>query len=150
MLNANIETPSTSCSRIKISRKINFPTGNFSTSFHRRNTFSVSTAPWHFTTDHQFEKKEENPLSNIKDPLWKHVCREIQDLMPPLFVLKLSECQLGPFLPQGKQVDLYCSEGTVESISQYDFVILTCLQKFFPTLKQVRVKLEKSKNEFTV
>ncbi len=150
MLNANIEMPSTSCRRIKISRKINFPTGNVSTGFHRRKAFSVFTAPWHFTTDHYFVKKAENPLSSIKDPLWKHVCMEIQNLMPPLFILKLSECQLGPLLPQRKQVDLYCPKDTIKSIGQYDFVILACLQKFFPTLKQVRVKLEKSKNEFTV
>lgn len=143
MLNTNIETRSTYYSKIKISRKINFSTGNFSTGFHRRKAFSVFTAPWHFTTDHYFLKKAE-------DPLWKHVCMEIQNLMPPLFVLKLSECQLGPFLPKGKQVDLYCPEGAVESIRQYDFVILACLQKFFPTLKRVRVKLEKHKNEFTV
>lgn len=146
MLNANIEARSTSCSRIKTSRKINFPSGNLSTGFHRRKTFSIFTAPWYFTEDHYLEKKAENPLSSIKDPLWKHVCMEIQNLMPSLFDLKLSECQLGPFLPQSKQVDLYCPEGTVNPIGQYDFVILACLQKFFPTLKRVRVKLEKSKN----
>ncbi len=140
---------STSCSRIKIPRKINFPLGNFSTSFHRRKVSSVFTTPWHFTTDHYFVKKAVPPLPSIRDPLWKHVCMEIQNLMPPLFVLKLSECQLGPFLPQGKEVDLYCSEATVETIRQYDFMILACLQKFFPALKRVRVKLEKSKNEFT-
>ena len=139
MFNINIKTQSMSCSRIKISRKINFSNG-----FHRRKAFSVFKAPWHFTTDHCFVKKAENSFSSIKDPLWKHVLMEIQNLMPPLFVSKLSECQLGSFLPQGKQVDLYCPEDTVNSIEQYDFVILACLQKFFPTLKHVRMRFIKS------
>lgn len=128
MPNVNIEAQSTSYSGIKVSKEIKCP------------RVSLGVTPCHISTDHYFVNEPERPLSTIEDPLWKHVCTEVQKLMPPLFVFRLSECQLGPLHSYSKQVDLYCPQGTVNSIGQYDFVILGCLQKFFPTLKRVRVK----------
>jgi hypothetical protein len=140
MLNINIVATSKSHSRTKSSEKI-----RFSSRSPRKNAAPLFTAPCHFTpTDHYVTNETGHPFLSIEDPLWRHVCMEVQKLMPPLFVLNLSECQLGPLLSHNKQVDLYCPQGTVNSIKQYDFIILACLQKFFPALRQIRAR-----NEFT-
>lgn len=141
MLNVNAEIRSTLHCGIKISRKI-----KSSPYFSKKRTLRSPT-PYHFsTTNHYFVNEEETPLSSIEDPLWKHVCMEVHKIMPALFIFRLSECQLGHVHSHSKQVDLYCPQGTINAIGQYDFVILGCLQKFFPTLKKIRVKTTSGKN----
>ena len=82
-------------------------------------------------------------VSLIKDPLWQHVCKEIVNMMGPHALLKMGNSRLGSFSPQDKTIDLYCrAQGEAHFVQQYDFVILGSLQRYFPTLKEIRVLRE--------
>ena len=93
--------------------------------------------------DDRLNHKAQQCLACIDDPLWKEVCAEVLRMMPPLFLLKLWESQLGHLYSQKQVVDLYCPTKDVAQFTKaYDFVILGSLQKYFPALKQIRVKVK--------
>lgn len=82
--------------------------------------------------------------SLIEDPLWKHVCIETVKMMGPFSLLKIWYGRLGTFSPQDKAIDFYCqTEETAQFVQQYAFVILGILQRYFPTLKEIRVLRER-------
>ncbi len=81
-------------------------------------------------------------VSLIEDPLWKSVCAEMVDMMGPLAVLKMWNSRLGSFSHQYKTMDLYCqTEEIAQFIQQYSFVILGSLQRYFPMMKDLKVKI---------
>ena len=102
----------------------------------------------HFHEDNEVSFEEaysqaKHCLSLIEDPLWKSVCIEIANMMGPLAVLKTWECRLGSFSHQHKTINLYCqTEEISQFIRPYSFVILGSLQRYFPMLKDLKVKSE--------
>lgn len=87
------------------------------------------------------EIKAKKYLSTIEDPLWKHVCCDVINMMGPASVLKIWNSTLGEVSSQAKDIEIYSpTEETSQFIQQYDFVILGSLQPYFPALKQIRVK----------
>ncbi|MBY0292652.1 MAG: hypothetical protein K2W92_05120 [Alphaproteobacteria bacterium] len=100
-----------------------------------------------FPHDHiSFEEayaQVKNCLSLIKDPLWKSVCIEMTDMMGPSAVLKMWNSRLGSFSHHHKTMDLYCqTEEIAQFIRQYSFVILGSLQRYFPMIKEVKIKIK--------
>ncbi len=82
-------------------------------------------------------------LSLIEDPLWKSVCTEMVDMMGPLAVLRMWNSSLGAFSHQHKTMDLYCqTEEIFQFICQYSFVVLGSLQRYFPMMKDLKVKIK--------
>ena len=82
-------------------------------------------------------------VSLIEDPLWKSVCAEMVDMMGPLAVLRMWNSSLGSFSYQHKTMDLYCqTEEIVQFICQYSFVVLGSLQRYFPMMKDLKVKIK--------
>jgi hypothetical protein len=80
-------------------------------------------------------------LSLIEDPLWKSVCIEIANMMGPFAVLKMWDSKLGSFSHHHKTMNLYCqTEEISQFIRPYSFVILGSLQRYFPMLKDLKVK----------
>ena len=78
-------------------------------------------------------------LSSIKDPLWKHVCRDIINMMGAESFFKIWNSTLGEVHPQDQSMEIHCqTEETAQFIEQYAFVILGSLQPYFPVLKQLR------------
>lgn len=76
----------------------------------------------------------------IEDPLWKKVCSDVLNMMGPLSVLKIWKSKLGETPSQNKEFDIVCeTEEIANFVQQYDFVIITSLQRYFPALKQLRV-----------
>ena len=81
-------------------------------------------------------------LSTIEDPLWKHVCDYIINMMGPASLLRIEDSTLGEISSQDQSIEVHCkSEETAQFIQQYDFIILGSLQPYFPTLKELRVKI---------
>ena len=81
-------------------------------------------------------------ISLIKDPLWKHVCTEVINMMGPLSVLKVWDSRLGTLSSQEKVIDLSCqTEESAQFLEQYNFVIISILQQYFPALKELQVTL---------
>ena len=82
-----------------------------------------------------------NCIGLISDPLWKKVCMEVLNRMGAVSVLKIWESELGESQLQGKEFDVMCE--TVESaefIQQYDFVVISILQQYFPSLKKLNIQ----------
>lgn len=81
-------------------------------------------------------------ISLIEDPLWKRVCSEVAKMMGPLSILKLWESQLGTFSSQNKAIDIQCkTKDEAQFVQKYAFVILGSLQPYFPTVKNLKVKI---------
>lgn len=79
-----------------------------------------------------------NHLSTIEDPLWKHICQDVLEMMGPVSTLIIWESKLGQFSPEDKILPITCeNEETAFFIQQYDFVILSSIQKYFPALKKL-------------
>lgn len=82
-------------------------------------------------------------LSLIEDPLWKFVCTDITDMMGPSAVLKIWNSSLGSFSYQDKTIEVYChAEEIAQFIRQYSFVILGSLQRYFPAMKDLKIKIK--------
>ena len=80
-------------------------------------------------------------FSLIKDPLWKRVCADAVNLMGPM-ALQISQVQLGAFSSKDQVADLYCeTEEMSHFLQKYNFIILGSLQKYFPNLKELKVKI---------
>lgn len=93
------------------------------------------------TIDTEEYTKANDCLSFIKDPLWLQVCREIITMMGPASLLKIWNSQLGEVSSNGKAIDIHChNKETSDFVQQYAFVILGCLQPYFPTVKKLNVK----------
>ncbi|MBY0292348.1 MAG: hypothetical protein K2W92_03575 [Alphaproteobacteria bacterium] len=83
-------------------------------------------------------------IALIKDPLWKLICLEIINMMGHAAVLKLWDSSLGTFNYHRKTMDLYCKkEEGAQFLRQYSFVILGSLQRYFPAMKGLRIKIKK-------
>jgi hypothetical protein len=81
-------------------------------------------------------------LSLIKDPLWQHVCKDIINLMGPHCVLKIWDSRLGSFSASNQDIDIQCNtEDVAHFVQQYAFVILGSLQRYFPAIKDLQVKI---------
>ena len=81
-------------------------------------------------------------ISLIEDPLWKRVCSEVARIMGPFSILKLWESQLGTFSKHNQSIDIKCkTKDEAQFIQQYAFVILGSLQHYFPTVKNLKVKI---------
>ena len=62
-------------------------------------------------------------------------------MMGPFAVLKMWDSKLGSFSHHHKTMNLYCqTEETSQFIRPYSFVILGSLQRYFPMLKDLKVK----------
>lgn len=84
-------------------------------------------------------------LSCIEDPLWKSVCTEMVDIMGPSSVQKIWDSKLGSYCPGDKTMEFSCPTVEVaQFINQYSFLILGSLQRYFPTLKYLRVKVKQA------
>ena len=84
-------------------------------------------------------------ISLIEDPLWKSICTEMTDMMGPSAVLKMCDSRLGSFSHHHKTMELYCqTEERAQFTRQYSFVILGSLQRYFPTVKDLRIKINYS------
>ena len=82
-------------------------------------------------------------VSLIEDPLWKSVCTEMVNMMGPLAVLKIWNSSLGTFSHQQKTINLYCqTEKIAQFIHQYSFVVLGSLQRYFPMMKDLQIKIK--------
>lgn len=82
-------------------------------------------------------------LSCIEDPLWKSVCSEMADLMGSSPVEKVWGSKLGTFCSEGKSIDLCCpTDEAAQFVDQYSFLILGILQRYFPTIKTLKTKVE--------
>ena len=83
-------------------------------------------------------------IALIKDPLWKLTCLEVRSMMGHAAVLKLWDSKLGTFNYHRKTMDLYCKkEEGAQFLRQYSFVILGSLQRYFPDMKGLRIKIKK-------
>ena len=84
-------------------------------------------------------------LSLIDDPLWKKVCRHVEDMMGPLSVVKIWECKLGSFSSERQNIEINCkTEETAQFLTRYAFVILGGLKQYFPQIKKIKVNCERS------
>ena len=115
--------------------------------FFIKNNFSYalsqSTVQAHSALGAATYSQAQRCLFLIEDPLWKRVCAEIVNMMGPPSVLKIGNCRLGSLSPQDKIIDLYCpTEEIAQFVEQYAFVILGSLQRYFPALKELRVRTE--------
>lgn len=82
-------------------------------------------------------------LSLIKDPLWKSICTEMIEMMGPSAVLKMWDSCLGSFSYQHKTMSIYCqTQKVAQFVRQYSFVILGSLQRYFPMMKDLKVKIK--------
>lgn len=82
-------------------------------------------------------------LSLIEDPLWKSICTEMTNMMGPSAVLKMWDSRLGSFSHQHKTMNLYCqTEEIAQFTRQYSFVVLGSLQRYFPMMKNLKVKIK--------
>lgn len=80
-------------------------------------------------------------ISLIEDPLWKQVCIEFINMMGPLSVLKIWSSRLGALSPHYKTIYIYCNtDEESEFIKKYSFIIRESLQKYFPSVKHIKVK----------
>lgn len=83
----------------------------------------------------------DNCFLAIKDPLWKRVCHDVIRVMGVASFLKIWDSILGEFCSQDQSMEINCQSGeTAQFIQQYEFVILGCLQPYFPALKRLRIK----------
>ncbi|MBL8677338.1 MAG: hypothetical protein JNJ47_08020 [Alphaproteobacteria bacterium] len=81
-------------------------------------------------------------LSRIQDPLWKSVCTEMVDIMGPSSVYKIWNSKLGAYCAEGKTMEFYCPTVEVaQFINQYSFLIIGSLQRYFPILRHLKVKV---------
>ncbi len=81
-------------------------------------------------------------LSLIDDPLWKKVCRHVEDMMGPLSVVKIWECKLGFFSSEEHNIEINCrTEEAAQFLKKYAFVILSGLKQYFPALKELKISL---------
>ncbi len=84
-------------------------------------------------------------LSLIDDPLWKKVCRHVEDMMGPLSVVKIWECKLGFFSSEENNIEIDCkTEEAAQFLTRYAFVILGGLKQYFPQIKKINVNCESS------
>ncbi|MBP9692665.1 MAG: hypothetical protein KBD90_04975 [Alphaproteobacteria bacterium] len=121
----------------------------------QKSNFNLSSAKQHFSylASYNSSQKEKTSaddiqslanhyISLIEDPLWKRVCSEVAKMMGPLSILKLWESQLGTFSSQDKAIDIQCkTKDEAQFVQQYAFVILGSLQCYFPTVKNLKVKI---------
>lgn len=105
--------------------------------------FSKQSSPQAQTSlENDDHESAQTCISRITDPLWQDVCRDLLSMMGPASVLKIWKSTLGEFSAQDKALDLVCeTEETLAFLQQYDFILLGSLQRYFPALKQVRVRL---------
>ena len=81
-----------------------------------------------------------NKCSFLEDPLWKHITTEVIKITNP-FALPIQETRLGPLSTQDKTVELYCPTEKVAYLLQpYDFIVLSTLQQYFPTLRKIIIR----------
>jgi hypothetical protein len=113
-------------------------------SFSKQNVFPVfdqEESTKHDTLWQDDNVKVKDCISQIADPLWKDICMNLLSIMGPISVLKIWESKLGEFSSQDKHIDITCkTEESAAFAQQYNFVILGSLQRYFPALKQLRVK----------
>ena len=84
-------------------------------------------------------------ISLIEDPLWKSICTEMADMMGVSAVLKIYSSRLGSFSHHHKTMELYCqTEEIAQFANQYSFIILGSLQRYFPTVKDLKIKINSS------
>ncbi len=108
------------------------------------NEFSPSFSQEHFQNKEvSFDKIQSQGrqyISLIEDPLWKQVCIEFINMMGSHFIPKIWDSRLGSLSPYDTSTSLYCqTEEVTWFAQQYSFVIVGILQRYFPTLKELRV-----------
>lgn len=88
------------------------------------------------------QSQAKHRLSLIEDPLWKLVCTEMADLMGPSSTQQMWDSKLGSYRFENNSIDLYCpTEETAHFISQYSFLVIGSLQRYFPTIKTLKTKV---------
>ena len=84
-------------------------------------------------------------LGLIDDPLWKKVCRHVENMMGPLCAIKIWECKLGSFSSEENDIEVDCkTQEAAQFLKKYAFVILGGLKQYFPALKKLKVNCENS------
>lgn len=108
-------------------------------SFTKDKFFKNKTDKFSFEDSHSQAKSY---LSRIQDPLWKSVCTEMVDIMGPSSVHKIWNSKLGSYCTRGKTMEFCCpTDETAQFVNQYSFLILGSLQRYFPTLKHLIIKV---------
>ena len=121
----------------------------------QKSNLTLSSTKQHsaYLFSHKSSQKEKisvddiQPLANhyislIEDPLWKRVCSEVARIMGPFSILKLWGSQLGTFSAQSQAIDIQCkTKDEAQFVQQYAFIILGSLQCYFPTVKNLKVKI---------
>ena len=91
--------------------------------------------------DAEVQSQVTNPLSLIKDPLWRHIYSEALKMMGAS-IEQIWQTKLGPLSPKDTTIDLYCqTEEIAQIVQQCDFVILESIQMYFPHIKELRIKI---------
>jgi hypothetical protein len=84
-------------------------------------------------------------LGLVDDPLWKKVCRHVENMMGPLCAIKIWECKLGSFSSEENNIEIDCkTEEAAHFLKKYAFVVLGELKQYFPALKKLKVNGESS------
>ena len=121
----------------------------------RKSNLNLSSTKQHsaYLVSHKSSQKEKmsaddiqflasHYISLIEDPLWKRVCSEVARIMGPFSILKLWGSQLGTFSAQSQAIDIQCkTKDEAQFVQQYAFIILGSLQCYFPTVKNLKVKI---------
>ncbi|MBY0293483.1 MAG: hypothetical protein K2W92_09400 [Alphaproteobacteria bacterium] len=121
----------------------------------QKSIFNLSSAKQHFSylASYNSSQKEKisaddiqsranHYISLIEDPLWKRVCGKVAIIMGPFSILKLWGSQLGTFSTKNQAMDIKCkTKDEAQFVQQYAFVILGSLQRYFPTVKNLKVKI---------
>ena len=120
------------CSSLGAHRK---PFGFFKASPFKDETFVPTSLPHHSQANHY--------ISLIEDPLWKQVCIEFINMMGPLSILKIWNSRLEALSPHYKTIYIHCdTDEEADFIKKYSFIIHGCLQKYFPSIKHIKVKIK--------
>lgn len=105
-------------------------------------TFLRKKPPYHASLLNENYMIAKDCISRITDPLWQKICSELINMLGPVSVLKIWKSKLGELSIQDRSFDITCeTKETAIFVQQYDFVILGVLQQYFPSLKQLRVKI---------
>lgn len=79
----------------------------------------------------------------VEDPLWQRICADVIHMMGPLSAQKVTKCRLGEISGMDKVAEIYCQTDEVANfLEHYAFVVVGSLKKYFPALKEIRVKID--------
>lgn len=76
----------------------------------------------------------------IDDPLWRHICKDVSKLLGSM-TSSLKDCKLGDVIQGAQVVEIYnCPPEACTLLKEFDFVVLPILQKYFPSVRVLRIE----------